>query len=302
MVVARSEDGNRELIEKLGAAGIPAKGVATIRFLEPADWAEVDQTLREIGSYDWVALTSPRGVRALVGRLSYLGIETSPHSPRFAAIGPGTAQALKDSGFVVDYVPDSFLTSAMAEGFPTGWGRRVALLRADIADKRLPLVLRGRGFDVKDLAIYRTEGVKGLIKPGQLTNARALVFASASEVRGFRERIEPPLLARLAQDALAVCMGPVTAEAARRAGFAHVATPTESTLDALVAKLKEVLERAREGEVPADVEGTGVHTEGRVVPRGAAALKRSQPSLVLMADVIITRYAEGVARWLRGGR
>ncbi len=241
VVVARSKEGNRELVEKLGALGIEAVGVETISFLEPADWAAVDKILRGIDRYDWVAFTSPRAVNAFLERLSSLGLALDPHRPRIAAVGSKTAGALVKGGLTVDFVPKKYLTSELALGLPTTSGKRVLLLRADIGDRALLIVLGRRGFEVTDAAVYRTRTVAGVADSEQLGRARVVIFASPSEVRGFKSRVAPELFGLVAGKAMAVCIGPVTASEARAAGFRTVEMPSEHTLDALVEKVEEVV-------------------------------------------------------------
>lgn len=244
VVVARSEEGNRELVDRLALEGIPAEGVPTIRFAEPEDWTGVDGAIRELDSYDWVVFTSPRAVQACTKRMSLLGVRVEPRRPRFAAVGPRTASALRDAGLEVDYVPGKYLTSELGQTLPDGGGTHVVLFRADIADRVLPAILERRGFAVKDLPVYQTKTVEGTISPERVACAKMIVFASPSEVRGLKERAGPDVFARLARDVLAVCIGPVTADEAKRTGFKRVTASTRSTMGSLVAKVREAATHA----------------------------------------------------------
>ena len=55
-------------------------------------------------AWDWIVLTSPRGVSALVEAARLAPALTTA---RMAAIGPTTAAALRDAGLPVDHVPDA---------------------------------------------------------------------------------------------------------------------------------------------------------------------------------------------------
>jgi uroporphyrinogen III methyltransferase / synthase len=241
VVVARTEEGNKELLERLVDLGIDAMEIETIAFQDPSDWTEVDRAIWSIGDYDWVVFTSPRAVRAYLLRTHHFGHRIRRPSPRFAAVGPKTASILEQAGLVVDFVPQKFLTAALARGLPSEFGKRVVLFRADIATKELPDVLVRRGFEVTDLAIYSTRMVPGAVNPRRLSGARLVVFASPSEVRGFKSKVPPKIFVQLTQRALALCIGPVTADEARVAGFRKVASPSEHTLDALVRKVREAV-------------------------------------------------------------
>jgi uroporphyrinogen-III synthase len=234
VVVARSKEGNEELIAELRGLGVTPVGIETIEFLPPDDWKEVDGAIGRISGFDWMVFTSPRGVDFFVSRLRVSGETAVGTMPRVAAVGPSTAGRLAKNGFAVEYVPDHHLTSALADGLPSGLGKRVLLLRTDIADREMASKLRGRGFEVEDVAVYRSAGIREAINPRRVEKAELILFASASEVRGFSERLGSSALARLQASATAVCIGPVTARAAAHAGFRRVVTSREQSIGSLV--------------------------------------------------------------------
>ncbi len=240
IVVARSREGNAEVQSRLSKLGIASVGVETIVFGEPTDRTAVDDAIKEMHDYDWVVFTSPRGVAAFAKRSKELAVKVNPTKPRMAAIGSKTADALAANGLRADFVPDVFLASALAEGIPSEFGKRVLLLRADIGEESLASDLEGRGFEVTDIAIYRTRHAPGVEKPGHLSNARIVIFASPSEVRGFKDRVDQEAFAAVASKSTAVCIGPVTAEAARAEGFRNVVSSEVHTVDGLVEKVREV--------------------------------------------------------------
>jgi uroporphyrinogen III methyltransferase / synthase len=239
VVVARSKEGNFELQDRLSDLGIKTVAVETIRFEEPVDWSRVDEAIRRIGEFDWVAFTSPRAVVAFGRRMRRLGIEG--RRPKFAAVGRSTAASLERLGFNVDFVPRDYLTEALGVELPARKGDRVLLLRTDIGEKRLLNSLRERGVDVTDLAIYLTKTAPGKVDPEGVKGASLVAFASPSEVRAFRERLGAEEFRELAKGAAAVCIGPVTAEAAREAGFGRVISSEEHTVEGLVDKVREAV-------------------------------------------------------------
>ncbi len=91
---------------------------------------EIDGPAPDLSRYDLVCLTSPNGVRLLFDRLYRAGQDarafgsgagaTGAGGPRIAAIGPGTAAALREHGLVADVVPEKFV----AEGLVRGAGGR----------------------------------------------------------------------------------------------------------------------------------------------------------------------------------
>ncbi|MDG7011606.1 MAG: uroporphyrinogen-III synthase [Nitrososphaerota archaeon] len=242
MVVARSREGNVELRAMLAASGVEAASVETIKFEAPEDWSAVDNAVAGIEGFDWVILTSPRAAAVLGERLRRLGGRGK--LPKFAAVGPKTAAGLREIGLEASFVPDRYLTSRLGETLPLGQGKRALLFRADIGDKALAETLEGRGFEVSEVAAYRTRPEGGEVDDDALEGADLVVFASPSEVRGFGSRLGPERMERVTGRATAVCIGPVTASAARSAGFGSVVSVGRHTVDALAEKIVELANHA----------------------------------------------------------
>lgn len=217
------------------ARGADAIEAPAIR-IEPADPAPLDAALRETGdgAFDWVVFTSAAGVEAWVGRAFALGVRHPP--VKLAAVGEGTAASLAAVGLQSDLVPDRYTTQALAEAFPTGTGR-VLLARADIASDELDEALRAKGWDTVRVDAYRNLPAEAFPEEAQraLDEGRvdAVTFTSASTVEGFVRlagRIDGPLV---------VCIGPVTAETATKAGLPVHRVAEPHTIEGLVAALEE---------------------------------------------------------------
>jgi uroporphyrinogen-III synthase len=242
VVITRSNKGNAELAKSLKAIGFEPIQIDTIEFLPPEDWSSVDASLKRLGEFDWLVLTSPTGVEFFVQRMKALSLAMPwDGKPEVAAVGEKTGAALQREGIRVGFVPSEYLTRALAEQLPRGRGRRLLLLRADIGDPEVVATLEREGFHVTDLTVYRTSSVAGgegePTEPA-LRDAGAVLFASPSAVEAFMRRLDsgaaaPALTKRL----LAVCIGPVTAKAARERGFERIITPKTHTIESLVQEL-----------------------------------------------------------------
>jgi uroporphyrinogen-III synthase len=145
-------------------------------------------------------------------------------------------------GVGVDFVPSEYLTSKLAEELPRGHGRRVLILRADIGNPEVVSELERDGFRVTDLAVYRSASASGTsgAPESDIDGADAVVFASPSAVEAFMKRVgESESASKMTKTLLALCIGPVTAQAARARGFERIVTPETYTIDGLLGCLEE---------------------------------------------------------------
>jgi uroporphyrinogen III methyltransferase/synthase len=182
---------------------------------------------------DLLCFTSPNGVRLYFEALD--GDARSLAATRIAAIGPGTATALREHGIEADVVPERFVAEGLLEalgGEPLD-GRRVLVARAAEARDTLPDGLRERGAQVEVLALYRT--VAEPLSEAQtdaLERATYVTFTSSSTVRYFLSAT-----GTLPEGARAVSIGPVTSATLREHGLEPAVEAARHDVDGLVDAL-----------------------------------------------------------------
>ncbi len=238
VVVTRPAGEAATLSELLRAEGATVLEAPAIEILPAEDTGPLDEAVSDLceGGFAWVVFSSPRAVDAVCERMDALGYRRGMAS-MIAAVGPATAGALVESGVHVHLVADPHTTDALAEQFPSGRGR-VLLPRADIAPRGPEDRLAAKGWTPVRVVAYRT-GLSAAL-PGEVERALAegrvdaVAFTSASTVRG---------LATLTKDRVpaAVCIGPVTARAAREEGFRVAAVADPHTVDGLAAAVSAAL-------------------------------------------------------------
>ena len=234
VLITRSREGNTELAAKLAARGFVPVSVDTFELLPPETWAGVDPCLKRLAGFDWVALTSAAGVEFFASRMRDLSLPLRSRGfPLVAAVGEKTAAALKEHGVDVDFLPSSYLTKALCAELPTDRGKRVVVFRADIGDRGFVAGLRKRGFEVEDVAIYRTSPPRGGVKPLE-QKFGAILFASPSAVEGFLNRLGTARPGGRLAETTVVCIGPVTAASARKAGFSRVIVAKTHTTEGML--------------------------------------------------------------------
>ena len=221
---------------EIGAEPLVAPAIAIV---PPDDPSAPLRAIAELRSYAWVAFTSRNGVEAFFAHLDADGRDVRIFGDvRVAAVGPATASALEARGVRADFVPETALGEAVAEGLLTRTrpGDRVLLFRAQEARDVLPQTLRAAGRVVDDVAGYATTFVLDDEYADRVASADVVTFASPSAVQGVLANIDVSAL----EGKRIACIGPITAQAAEAAGLTVDVVATEFPVDGLV----EALERA----------------------------------------------------------
>jgi uroporphyrinogen III methyltransferase/synthase len=219
VVVTRARAQASGLASTLAGLGAEVVELPAVRIVPRLDSDEVRRAVDEIYSYALVCLTSPNGARLLFDALASAGRDARALSAAMvAAIGPGTAAALRDHGVIADIVPDRSIAEALVEALADidVSGRPALIARAAEARDVLPDALRERGAEVDVVALYET--VAEDPDPEALEAAREadyVTFTSSSTVRKFVDAVGDGF----PRGARVVSIGPVTSEAAREAGL-----------------------------------------------------------------------------------
>jgi uroporphyrinogen III methyltransferase/synthase len=178
---------------------------------------EIERTSDEpidASGYDWLIVTSPNGADELARRLAGA-------LPRVAAVGPGTAEALRERGIEPDFVPRVSSQEGLLDEFPQPYGR--VLFAAAENARRRPIEALGADY----LPLYRTR----LVQPERPPEGDVVVLASGSAARAF---------AALGVDVPAVSIGPQTTAVARAVGLRVAAEAETHDLDGLVGAVARV--------------------------------------------------------------
>ncbi len=238
IVITRPEEKARGLAERLRALGAVPIVFPTVR-IEPADQGPLVAAARALDAFDWVAFSSAHGVAAFAGAMAAAGRpvgDLGAGARRVAAVGPVTAAALRERGVEPALVPPVYVAEAVLEALGDVRGLSFLLPRADIGRDALAAGLAARGARVTEVVAYRTVAAAGVAPPAGLAEADAVTFTSASTVRHFVAAVGAgPAGAKV------VCIGPVTAEAARALGLAVDAVAEPHTEDGLIRALEGVL-------------------------------------------------------------
>jgi len=216
VLVTRPDGESDPLVHALRKRGYRVHAVPMVQ-TEPVDF-----NAGALAGCDWIVLTSARGVKALTDL---------PSGPKFAAVGPETARALRARGVEPSHVPGRADGADLGDTLPDVDGKRIALVRASAAGEDLPDRLRRRGAAVEEVTAYRT--VEGPASSAELLRSAladpelgAVVFASGSAVRGF-------LRLGGSNRVPAITIGPRTTSSARGRGFVVIAQAEAQSVSGL---------------------------------------------------------------------
>jgi len=206
VVVTRPRAQAGPLVERLEGLGLEVLECPLIEIERTSD-APVDAD-----GYDWLIVTSPNGADEIARR--------ARHVPKVAAVGPGTAERLREHGIEPAFVPRVSSQDGLLAEFPRPAGR--VLFAAAENSRRGPIDALGADF----VALYRTR----LLSP-DAPEGDVVVLASGSAARAF---------AWTGAATPAVSIGPETTRVARSVGLTVVAEAETHDLDGLVAAVERV--------------------------------------------------------------
>src|SRR6202051_2743396 len=227
VLVGRARHQAGALSSELRRRGAVVIEIPFIEIRKPRSFRPLDTARKNLGSYDWLILTSVNGVEAMWERWQKFGLRDAskarvvtktmpeeghdfsraaspPHSNsalaaegsllRTAAIGPATKKAIEQRGAKVDVVPKEYIAESVVRSLKNKVkGKRVLLVRAKIARDVIPRELRKAGAEVDVIEAYETIAPKssgeGLrrLLANGTRRPHAITFTSSSTVKNFVE-------------------------------------------------------------------------------------------------------------------
>ncbi len=239
VVVTRARAQASEMKRRLEALGAEVVSFPTIRIVPPRSWEALDASLENLHSYDGLILTSVNGVESFFERLLGKGRDARSLGGLFvAAIGPKTAERLRDFGIVPDLVPREYRAEGLLSFFPEGEAKRILFPRAKVAREVLPELLRQRGYQVDVIPVYETimedpdPEIKEEIFSGKVD---VITFTASSTVRNFVEMMGVPELAQKLPPTVKIAsIGPITSKTLKDLGFTVDIESPVYTIDSLI--------------------------------------------------------------------
>jgi uroporphyrinogen III methyltransferase/synthase len=244
ILVTRARRQAGTLSRLLAERGAEPVELPTIEIKPALDSAELRQAVQNLGRYQWIIFTSVNGVAVFFKVLHQNGLDTrSLHGVNIWAIGPATADCLRENGIIPDYVPNVYTTEGIIEGLKNHdiTGKRFLLPRADIVDDRLAKAIKEYGGEPEEIIAYRTSPALESIQ-----RARSLLLSDQIDVITFTSSSTVTnLMAALKEDLpitgwpRIASIGQKTSETAVQAGLKVDITAGEPTIRGLVMAIED---------------------------------------------------------------
>jgi uroporphyrinogen III methyltransferase/synthase len=243
VLVTRPQHQAQEMIRKLEHLGAIVFRLPSLEIREPADFSSLDHALDQLrdGSWDWLVFTSANGVHSVLRRLDARGRDLRDLGRvKLAAIGPKTAEALREYHLRADVVPDAaFSSEGLVEALkPHVAGQRVLLARANRGRELLREELAAIA-TVEQVTVYEQveavaadDAVLDALRRGEI---RYVTLSSSNVARSLLAAFDDTIRGRIDRGVVRlVAISPETGKAIRELDYPVAAEATSFTEDGLI--------------------------------------------------------------------
>ncbi len=250
ILITRPRAQAADFVNQLREAGFEPILFPVIEIRPLENNAALENAIQNIEHYAWIVFTSANAVPPTVSPLFLRKWAESPAGTRgvkIAAVGTKTAAALRQHGLEPDFIPAEFVGVKIMAGLGDVKGKWILLPRAEIASRDLPEAIRSAGGIAHEIVVYQTlpaavdlDGLAAL-KSG----VEVVTFTSPSTVQNFaaickRNGLDP---LNLPGNPLFACIGPITEQAAKEAGFQNIVTAKDYTTEGLIKEISKQVHR-----------------------------------------------------------
>ena len=244
IVITRTRKQASALSSKLRALGAQVIELPTIRIEPPNDLRSFAELVQDAHIYDWIVFTSANGVEAFFEIFFKLYDDVREiGAARIAAIGPATAQRVKDFHLHVDLQPEEFVAEAVVKEFQKQGSienLRILLVGAEKTRDVLLKELSALGAIVDQAFAYRTvpetRDTTGARRQLAKEGADLITFTSSSTVENF-----PALGLPWPKGMQVASIGPITSKTACDHGLKIAVEAHQHDIDGLVQVIRDFI-------------------------------------------------------------
>jgi uroporphyrinogen-III synthase len=200
ILVTRSAGQSSEFSQLLAAVGATIVEMPTLEIQPPSSWAELDDAIGQLATFDWLFLTSANAVNYFFDRCATLKAKPEIlQTLKIAVVGQKTAQFLQARGFTATYTPADFVADALLANFPEDpQGQRILFPRVESGGREVLVEgFAAKGAVIIAVAAYQS-GCPKTIDPTALAALEAgkidiITFASSKTVQHFCRLLQAAL-------------------------------------------------------------------------------------------------------------
>jgi len=205
---------------------------------------EIARVLRQIARFHWLIFTSVNGVAEFFRHLHEAKLDTRClANAQIAAIGPSTAERLRNFGIHPDVVPAEYNAESLARTLATKvHGKTVLWVRASRGRDVLPRMLTDVGALFAQLVVYENRDVETLC-PEVASRLKAgtldwIGLSSPSIARRFAQLLKTATIAPAELLTRIATISPLTSAAARESGLTVAVEATVSTWNGILQAIE----------------------------------------------------------------
>lgn len=261
IVVTRARDQSSTLVRQLTELGADVLEFPTIEIVPPTSWRPIDAVLKKVAGYDGIAFTSTNSVEYFFERATHYGFDARLLAGlKIASIGGATSEKLRSYGLHPDIEPSSSQGKYLAQAILKNKAiKKIIFPQSKIGSDDFIQILNKAGVEVKRVVAYENripQNAKLQLKKLLEFDPHWLTFASSSSVENFVKLVSsysgkksslhfhfqaqpdsastamPP--ESFVKKCKVAVIGPVTAKAARIAGFDICAESSKADISAMV--------------------------------------------------------------------
>jgi uroporphyrinogen III methyltransferase/synthase len=247
VIVTRPRRSAAALSSELRKLGADIIELPTTRIEKPSDEMAFAELVMDCHRYDWIIFSSPNGVERFF-KIFYKIYKDAREigGCKIAAIGPGTAEKLREYHLSVDLLPKKSVAESLAEAFEKMGSsvENLAMLwvRPEKARPVLSERLGAAGVILDQAIAYRMvpadDDISGALERFNQEGADIITFTSSSSVKGFLDlNLELPKHLKIAS------IGPATSRTLKEAGLDVHIEAKEHNIPGLVDAVKKIAKK-----------------------------------------------------------
>jgi uroporphyrinogen III methyltransferase/synthase len=252
IVLTRAKDQAVETINLLEKNGANVISFPTIRISTIKDNRELNETIKNINSFNSLVFTSENAVKSFLEKITELGVNFDPKAFFVISIGGKTSQVLLENGFRVDFQSKHFTSEALIEEISLIdlVGRKILVPNSTLSKKNQFGILEKSGAFVEHAAVYTNtinnhESLKNEIDLLYRTEIDVFIFTSPSTFKGFLEILNIKNPIEYFHNKNIAVIGSVTKKALEEFGITPNIMPQNYTMNYLIEKLKEYYKKEK---------------------------------------------------------